>query len=191
MRKINKPNCPNPSALSSDYKHPENKDALINASHSKCMYCESKITHVYFGDIEHIKPKIKYPNLKFEWSNLGFVCAKCNNAKSDQYNETTPYINPYEEDPNNFVFAFGALLKNKQGSERGELTIADITLNRPDLIEKRQTNLELINKAVDACMRTKNETLKNTALEAIKKECEEDKEYSLFVKILLQLHQII
>ena len=191
MRKINKPDCPNPSALSSDYKHPENKDALINASYSKCMYCESKITHVYFGDIEHIKPKTKYPNLKFEWSNLGFVCAKCNNAKSDQYNETTPYINPYEEDPNNFVFAFGALLKNKQGSERGELTIADITLNRPDLIEKRQTNLELINKTVDACMRTKNETLKNTALEAIKKECGEDKEYSLFVKTLLQLHQII
>ena len=82
-------------------------------------------------------------------------------------------------------------MKNKQGNERGELTILDIRLNRPELLEKRQTKLESIGKTIDACMRTRNESLKNNALKAIKQEGNEDKEYSFFVKMLLQLHQLI
>ncbi len=191
MRRINRPSCPNPTALVTNYKHPDNKEALVNASFEKCSYCESEVTHIYFGDIEHIRPKSKYPNLEFEWSNLGFVCATCNNAKSNKYDEGTPYINPYEENPDDFLIAVGVFLKNKQGNERGELTILDIRLNRPELLEKRQTKLESIGKTIDACMRTRNESLKNNALKAIKQEGNEDKEYSFFVKMLLQLHQLI
>lgn len=191
MRKINRPNCPNPSALLTDYKHPENKKALSDASSGKCMYCESKVNHVYFGDIEHIKPKNKYPQLEFEWTNLGFVCARCNNAKSDKYDENTPHINPYGEEPNNHVIAMGALLKHKQGSERGELTIIEIDLNRPELLEKRQVKLQYIGKAIDACMRASNDTLKRNGLAEILEECKEDKEFSLFVESLLKLHNLI
>lgn len=192
MIKINKPACPNILALSNgDYKHPENKNALINASFGKCIYCESRVTHIYVGDVEHIKPKIKYPNLKFDWLNLGFVCYKCNNIKNDKYYDNTPYINPYEEDPEDFIFALGAFIKHKKGSERGELTINDIGLNRAELIGRRQENMDRLNKAIDACMRTRNVVLKENSLKAIKLELEKDKEYSLFMKTLLQLHQII
>ncbi len=32
MRKINRPACPNPTALAADYKNPDNKTALAKAS---------------------------------------------------------------------------------------------------------------------------------------------------------------
>ncbi len=191
MRKLNRPACPNPTALAANYKHQDIKKTLTDACFGKCMYCESGVTQVYFGDVEHIKPKSKFPELKFEWENLGFVCAKCNNAKADKYDESTPYVNPYEDDPDDHLLAFGSQLRQKNGSERGELTIIDIALNRLELLEKRQTRIEEIDKAIKACMRTGNEALKNAALSALKQEADADKEYSLFVKTLLQLHEII
>jgi hypothetical protein len=191
MRKIDRPVCPRPDRLVTNYKYPENKEALVSASFGKCMYCESYIQNVYFGDVEHIKPKSKYPELEFEWTNLGFVCAKCNGNKKDRFDDSTPYVNPYEENPDEFIIAVGALLKNKRGNERGELTITDIGLNRNNLIEKRQEKLELVSRFVDACMRTSNQRLKDLALEELKKEAEADKEFSLFIKMLLERHQIL
>ena len=190
MRKITRPDCPNLDALSTNYKHPDNKTALINASYGKCMYCESKVLHVSYGDVEHIKPKSKFPTLEFEWTNLGFVCSKCNIAKGDKYEEATSYIDPYLEDPDDYIVAFGAFLRHKKGSERAELTIKDIDLNREGLIEKRQTRIKEIEIAIDRCHRTQNETLKKTALGALIEEAKEDKEYSLFIKTLFKIHNI-
>lgn len=191
MIRINRPTCPNPTALATNYKHPDNKQALVDASFGKCMYCESKVKHIDFGDVEHIRPKSKYPHLEFEWSNLGFACAQCDVAKSDKHDETTPYINPYEEEPEDFFIALGALLMQKLGNERGELTIKDIRLNRVELLEKRQTTIESMGKTIDRCMRTTSESLKKTALEVLILEYAKDKEYSFFIKTLFQLHGLI
>lgn len=191
MIKLNRPSCPNPTALVGNYKHLDNKLALQNASYDKCMYCESKVSHIYYGDVEHIKPKGIYPQLKFDWDNLGFVCAKCNGAKWNQYDEQTSYINPYQEDPADHVIAVGAFIKHKKGSERGEITIIDIDLNRVNLIEKRQARINEIEKAVDSCFRTSNEILKQNALSELKKEAEADKEYSMIINAFLKSHDII
>jgi len=191
MRKINRPQCPNPTALTTNYKHPDNKSALVEASFDKCMYCEEKILSSQFGDVEHIKPKSKFPALEFNWDNLGVVCSKCNNAKSDNYDEKTPFINPYNDNPEDHIIATGTLLAQKKGSERGELTISTITLNRTELIEKRYEKIQKIEKTINACFRSNNETLKNNALEDLKKEANEDKEYSLCVKYLLKCHEIL
>lgn len=191
MRKINRPVCPNPIALLTDYKNSENKRALINASHGKCIYCESRVVHISFGDVEHIKPKSKYPALKFVWTNLGYVCTKCNNAKKDKYDDSTPYINPYDEDPKEHLVAVGALLKHKAGSERGELTTIDIDLNRSDLVEKRLEKIKYIERAIDACMRTSNIKLKELGLKDLLKECGPDKEYSIFIEGLLKIHTLL
>jgi hypothetical protein len=42
-----------PQTLLDSYRDPELKTHLVNEAHEKCIYCESKITHVYYGDIEH------------------------------------------------------------------------------------------------------------------------------------------
>lgn len=188
MIKLERPLCPYPKALlDGNYKHKSNKEALRQASFDKCMYCESKISHIDYAHIEHIKPKAedKYPKLEFVWENLGYACPKCNNSKHDKYDENTPYIDPYSENPEEHVFASGAFLYHKNGSERGELTISDIELNRVELVEKRFERMQEINKAITSCYRTTNTALRDNALDEIKQEMLADKEYSLIVKALI------
>ena len=191
MRQLRRPPCPNPQALRTDYKNPENKLALLRASHGKCMYCESQVSHVYYGDVEHIRPKAagKYPHLEFEWSNLGYCCARCNNAKRDQFDEACPLIDPYAEDPSAHVIAFGTTVRHRAGSERGALTVATIDLNRPELIERRAIRLIQLQNAVDACYRTTNAAVRATLLASLGDEATVDKEFSMFAAALLAANQ--
>lgn len=191
MRRINKPSCPNPKALRTNYKHPKNKEALVDASYGKCMYCESKIGHVYSGDIEHIKPKSRFPQFKYDWDNLGFVCSKCNNAKRDKYDDRTPYINPYNEDPAEHLTTLGAFLKHLPGSTRGEVTTIDIELNRPDLLEKRQDTLKQISLFIDCYRNLPDSPFKQSLLEQICSYAANDKEFSLVIEGLLKSEGLI
>ncbi|MBP7721194.1 MAG: HNH endonuclease [Alphaproteobacteria bacterium] len=188
MIRLERPPCPNPTALATNYKHPDNKGALKQAAHDKCMYCESKISHIGFARIDHIRPKESFPDLEFTWDNLGYSCEKCNNAKHDKYHATTPFIDPYAECPKPHIYAFGTMLRPKNGSERGEITIKDIQLNRPALLEKRNERLEELDKAIKACYRTQNATLRQTALLALEEEASADKEYSMFTRAMLDSH---
>lgn len=151
------------------------------------MYCESQVSHVYFGDVEHIRPKAsdRFPELEFEWSNLGYCCARCNGAKRDQFSDDCPLVDPYAEEPNDHLLAFGALLWQKAGSERGALTIGVIELNRADLIERREMRISELQRAIDACFRTSNAALKKTLLDALSSESGADKEYSMVAAALM------
>jgi|GEM_PF-3428357 len=42
------------------YGHSSVKEALIAAQHGKCCFCEAKITHISYGDVEHFRPKAGY-----------------------------------------------------------------------------------------------------------------------------------
>ncbi len=74
------------------YRNAEIKDALKRMCHDKCAYCESNFLHVYYGDIEHFRPKKmvgtkaepKVPGyywLANDWNNLLLSCLFCNQAK--------------------------------------------------------------------------------------------------------------
>lgn len=191
MIKLSRPECPHPaSLLNGNYKHPVNKEALKKANSDKCMYCESKISQIDFAHIEHFKPKAtdKYPELEFVWDNLGYACPKCNNAKSDKFHNDTPYIDPYSEDPSEYFYATGAWLFIKNGSERSEISIRDIELNRPELLEKRLEKITEIQKSINSCHRTSNEALKAAALNELEQESCSEKEYSFFVVALFKAH---
>ncbi len=67
------------------------KRALCRAQHGKCCFCESKVLHVAYGDVEHFRPKKGYcqrPSdplsrpgyywLAYAWANLFFCCQICN-----------------------------------------------------------------------------------------------------------------
>ena len=190
MRRLHRPPCPNPDALRTNYKHPDNKRALQDASHGKCMYCESQVSHVYFGDVEHIKPKAagKHPELEFEWTNLGYCCARCNNTKNDQYDDDCPLVDPYSEDPGEHLIAFGTSVMHKQGSERGAITIRFTDLNRADLIERRAIMIKSLQDAVDACYRTKSLAVRDLLLKALLSQAAADKEFSMFAAAFLAAH---
>ena len=193
MIKLERGECPHPKALeNSNYKHPKNKESLKIAAYDKCMYCESKISHIDHADVEHIKPKAKdkFPELEFVWENLGYACTKCNGAKSDKYFTLSPFINPYEEKPNEFIVCAGTLLFPKNGSERAEITINQIELNRPALLEKRMNKIQEIQKSINSCHRAKDPDVKKLLLVEINSMAGKDKEYSYIVKCFLKSHEM-
>jgi uncharacterized protein (TIGR02646 family) len=86
------------------YSHKSVKEALKQAQHDKCFLCESKITHIAYGDVEHFRPKAAYRQddndalhkpgyywLAYEWHNLFLSCQLCN----QQFKKNLfPLINP-------------------------------------------------------------------------------------------------
>lgn len=72
------------------YGAAEVKQALCTAQHDKCCYCESKLWHAQFGDVEHFRPKASaqqsathepakgYYWLAYAWKNLYLSCEVCN-----------------------------------------------------------------------------------------------------------------
>jgi uncharacterized protein (TIGR02646 family) len=67
------------------------KDALRQAQHRWCAFCESVFDHVGYGDVEHYRPKggykqretdeLKLPGyywLAYDWDNLFYSCQLCN-----------------------------------------------------------------------------------------------------------------
>lgn len=63
------------------------KDQLKAESHGKCGFCETPTTAVYFGDVEHFRPKQRemYWWLAYSFDNYLFSCRICNGFKSDQF----------------------------------------------------------------------------------------------------------
>jgi len=183
---LTRPECPYPEALTrKDYKHPLNKEALRKSTSGKCMYCESKMEHNSFSLVEHIKPKSKFPELEFVWDNLGFSCEWCNTNKSDKYDEAIPFINPYNENPEEHLVFLEHIMYPKNGSARGEYTKKELKLNRSGLIDDRKEKIIYIKKMINAAFNASIESLRNQMIEELKTEAESDKEYSAMVKSIL------
>ena len=73
------------------YGHETVKQTLIDCQHGKCCFCESKVGHIAYGDVEHYRPKAGYKQTEsedlqrpgyywqaYEWENLFFSCQLCN-----------------------------------------------------------------------------------------------------------------
>ncbi len=81
---------PSKLTIKSDiYAAPDVKQTLKDMQHGKCCFCESKITHIAYGDVEHFRPKkavlqdgqLERPGyywLAYTWENLLFSCELCN-----------------------------------------------------------------------------------------------------------------
>jgi uncharacterized protein (TIGR02646 family) len=72
------------------YRHPQIKEKLVALFKGKCAYCDSNITHITAGDIEHFRPKSAYWWLACDWDNLLFACEKCNRTGK---NDAFPLLN--------------------------------------------------------------------------------------------------
>lgn len=176
-----------PSAVASRYNHADVKASLKEESKYKCMYCESKVSHVSYEHIEHIKPKAKdkYPELTFDWDNLGLACPKCNMNKSDEYDPALPLLNPYIDHPENYLVAMGPYVYGKPGQARGQLTEKLLELNRVDLIEQRLERIDAIRQLMDCYEKEQNKTLKKLILKEVMRELESDRPYSFVTNSML------
>jgi len=70
-------------ATNASYNTPEVNAALREMFHGKCYLCENKQSTSY--QIEHLISHHGNTELKYNWNNLFWVCAHCNNTKLDKY----------------------------------------------------------------------------------------------------------
>ena len=80
------------------------KEELLKMQADKCCFCESKITHISYGDVEHFRPKAAWKQsahdglsrpgyywFAYEWSNLLLCCQLCNQRHK---RNLFPLLNP-------------------------------------------------------------------------------------------------
>lgn len=132
------------------WRHPSVRRAVAEETDGKCAYCEGFVGDVSYRHIEHILPKGRFPELASEWSNLTCACQVCNTNKGEYYSDHCPLLNPYQDDPEEWLQILGPLIWPRPGLGRAELTVRKLGLNsRKDLFESRGKRLELMLNLVD------------------------------------------
>ena len=167
------------------YRHRAIKDAIVTMFHGKCAYCESKISHIAYGHIEHFKPKSTFPELTFEWTNLLLSCPICNGPeyKGDRFPEEAdggPLVNPCDETPaEHFEFVFDPVAKLASvigKTIRGQTTEKLLGLNRNDLRVYRSNQIMRLYVLSDYA---KTDPDARTLLDEA---CRDEGEYAAFVR---------
>lgn len=159
---------------SSIYGDADVKTALRTAQYEKCAFCESQVTHIAYGDVEHFRPKggfCQLPTdspsrpgyywLAYEWGNLLFACQLCNQRhKKNEF----PLVDPSKrirshqghlsaEQPKLIDLASGenpSLSLSFRAevpfhkNKRGKETIRALGLKRTPLQSKRRERLETL-----------------------------------------------
>jgi 5-methylcytosine-specific restriction endonuclease McrA len=175
-----------PDSLASAYRDPSVKALLKAETADKCAYCESKVPHVDYGDVEHIIPKSVRPELRFDYGNLTFACAVCNTKKSDYYDPECPLVNPFAAEPSEHFFAAGPMVLRAPNSDRGLVTERRLDLNRGALIERRKERIEGVAAMVDQIARTNNAAIRSVLLAQVEEECRDEREYAFVVRAYVE-----
>jgi uncharacterized protein (TIGR02646 family) len=121
------------------YRNDAVKNGLIKSSFGKCAFCECIPSEGGNIEIEHFKPKSKYPELTFEWDNFLPSCRKCNGSKDSHDTGAEPIINPYDIDPKNAFYFNDIEIKafNNGMQQLAEKTIEVCSLNTVRLWKPR------------------------------------------------------
>ena len=69
---------------------------LSSRFHGNCGYCEE---YAVPGGVDHFKPKSKFPEFVYAWSNWVFACDRCNVAKKKDKWPSGGYVYPCESSP--------------------------------------------------------------------------------------------
>lgn len=164
------------------YNHTEIKQALLQETNGKCAYCESKLRHVTYGDIEHVVPKSNEPAKWFNWQNLTLACDVCNTNKSDTPVDAESFIDPYDVDPEQHFWYLGSTVWPRPGCDAAALTERLLKLNRTDLVERRAERLRNLMKMLDVVERCQNEDLKQALWEEFVTESDSEREYAALAR---------
>lgn len=166
------------------YRHPEIKAILVKETHGKCAYCESKLLHITYGDVEHIVPKSTKAEVAFEWNNLTLACDVCNTNKSDKFSHGVGFIDPYLKDPSDHFYFLGPIIYAKPGDADARLTEETLKLNRVELIERRCERMRYLRDQVEV-IRHAPAHLRDTLIQCLTEEAHADKEYAAVARVCI------
>ena len=129
-------------------------DELESVFRGLCAYCEEYTK----GEVDHFKPKSKFPDLVYSWTNWLFVCQVCNRSKLDSWPDVgyvDPSAIPASHRPEHY-FAFDTLTGfivpsstlTPLSRQKAQATIDDIGLNNLHHLKNRAAYLELLSAAM-------------------------------------------
>lgn len=136
------------------YKQDDVKLELRKMYDQLCCYCEGNIVLTGYEEIEHYKPKSKYPELCFQWKNLHQICQKCNKKKNAKWSESAPILCPTVDEIQEHLYFKNILMLCREDDERAINTIGHLRLNEREEILNLRTRLlkkalEYRNKSVN------------------------------------------
>jgi uncharacterized protein (TIGR02646 family) len=115
------------------------REALEEQNHGHCSYCDAyPLDASGRKEVDHFRPKSRFPELAYAWHNLYLVCTACNLAKRERWCEAL-----LRSDAEDYSFhryfevdgATGAIAPNRSASgeeqERAARTIEVFDLNTP------------------------------------------------------------
>lgn len=129
-------------------------DDLCRAFSGLCAYCEERDK----GEIDHFRPKSKFPERVYQWSNWIFACHNCNQSKREKWppiGYADPCSDSIRERPEN-LFRFdtepGEILPlsdlNHSLEYKAQKTIDDLSLNASHHLRERLEWLVLVSGAI-------------------------------------------
>ncbi|MCP4309349.1 MAG: hypothetical protein GY788_31650 [bacterium] len=130
------------------YAHGDIQKALVGETLSKCAYCESRVSHVAWQNIEHITPKSVDADLVCEWRNLTLACPRCNTYKGDYFNTSLRLVDPYDGDVGQHLGWLGPMM-TPESNDRGKATITKIRLNRAELLFERTQHFDRVQQMLN------------------------------------------
>jgi uncharacterized protein (TIGR02646 family) len=176
------------------YREGNIKDILLGEDmfNGKCAYCEAQVSHVYWGDIEHFRPKDSFPLLAVDWDNLLYACGICNGAsfKGTKFpldtNGEPLLINPCLDNPNDHLeFEYDQIMSKfivVGKDDKGVTSIETYGLNRnrnkSDLLAVRTDYLILLVKLAKLYKQD------NEAKVLLDKACEKSSPYAAFARMI-------
>jgi len=164
------------------YRHADIKTALIAETHGKCAYCESKLRHITYGDIEHVTPKSMDPSRWFDWTNLTLACDVCNTEKDDFVGDHDTFVDPYAVDPEEHFWHMGPTIFPSPGSDAALITERLLKLNRPELVERRDARLKGLLKHLDVIARVKDADTRKILVADFLEETSANKEFAALAR---------
>jgi 5-methylcytosine-specific restriction endonuclease McrA len=117
------------------------RNALIDEFQNKCAYCGSKLGLTSQPEIDQFYPLFGYPDKAFELENLLLACSVCNRTKGNSFpldkSGSPLLLNPRADN-----YADHIRIENDGTAtpltEKGQVTIDTLNLNRPALVEERK-----------------------------------------------------
>lgn len=175
------------------YRHTEIRQALEAMFHGKCAFCESRITHVAYSDIEHFRPKAHFRHLTFVWENLLFACPRCNQGHKRDHFPLAPggtplLLDPTQDNPTDHLHfrwhAQSATSVVLGKTAQGRTTRRLLGLNRSDLRDERDKQVKRL--AVLATYALNDPKARQILCEAI----QSDHQFAAFARTLAAQFEI-
>ncbi len=122
---------------------------LLEATQKHCAFCDKKFREDDLVQIEHFKPKVKYPKEAFEWSNLYAICPKCNSNKNKKYHEylLKPDADNYQFN-DNYEYKDRLSFELNSKNEKADKNIELYKLNRAELKKARKAEIKRLDDKI-------------------------------------------